>query len=158
MYKGLISYFSKERNEMTVRHLDTFKVIKFLLRLKKSLREISIAMGQPYFCFVGFVQYHEGENRMEVYILKHIICWVLMEPTMLPNHSQLHLSITWSLFKTIHSYFFWSEDLYDLLEKICEILNIKYTVPERFTAHRFLSAQIFAVHTVRLLDSYHRFR
>lgn len=58
------------------------------------------------------------------------------------------------LFNTLHSDFFWSEDLRALLEKICLILNIKYTVPERFTALRFLSAHKLAVDTIRLLDSY----
>ena len=52
---------------------------------------------------------------------------------------------------------FWSTDLRDLLKKICVILNVKYNVPERFTSHRFLSAQKFPVDTVRLLDSYTAF-
>ena len=43
------------------------------------------------------------------------------------------------------------------MEGICEILNIKYTMPERFLSHRFLSAcpaYQLALETQRLLDTY----
>ncbi|XP_045193668.2 uncharacterized protein LOC123549557 [Mercenaria mercenaria] len=59
-----------------------------------------------------------------------------------------------SLFNCLHSDFHWSTDLRNELKLICEILNIKFTVPERFTSHRFLSAYNLAVDTDRLLDAY----
>ena len=58
------------------------------------------------------------------------------------------------LFNDIHADFQYCDDLRGYLEGICEILNIKYTMPERFLSHRFLSAYQLALDTERLLDTY----
>ena len=39
-------------------------------------------------------------------------------------------------FKEIHSDCQWSDDLRKVLEKICEITGVKYTMPKRFLCHR----------------------
>ncbi|KAH3713485.1 hypothetical protein DPMN_073277 [Dreissena polymorpha] len=64
---------------------------------------------------------------------------------------QYHLE---SLFNSLHSDFHWSTDLGSELKSVCQILNIKYSVPERFTSHRFLNAYNLAVDTARLLDAF----
>ena len=61
------------------------------------------------------------------------------------------------LFNDIHADFQYCDDLRGYLEGICEILTIKYTMPERFLSHRFLSAcpaYQLALETQRLLDTY----
>ena len=55
------------------------------------------------------------------------------------------------LFNDIHSDFHWSTDFRSQLETICEL---KFSLPERFTSHRFLSTYNLAVDTSRRLDAY----
>ena len=58
------------------------------------------------------------------------------------------------LFNSIHADHYYSSDLKEELNDICNVLNLKYTKPERFTSHRFISAHKLAVDTNRLLDAY----
>ena len=58
------------------------------------------------------------------------------------------------LFKDIHADFLWSDDLRKVLEKICEIVGVKYTMPERFLGHRFLSAHKLSIDTQRLFEAF----
>lgn len=56
--------------------------------------------------------------------------------------------------KVFHSDIQWSDDLRKILETICRIIGVKYTMPERFLGHRFLSAHTLAVDTQRLFDAF----
>ncbi len=40
------------------------------------------------------------------------------------------------LFNDLHNDFKWSPDLRDTLSKICSILKMNFTMPERFISHR----------------------
>ncbi|GBO44976.1 hypothetical protein AVEN_173335-1 [Araneus ventricosus] len=53
----------------------------------------------------------------------------------------------------IHNDFKWSPDLRAILSNICDVLNIKYTVPECFITFRWLSAYDVAQDICRLLDA-----
>ena len=56
------------------------------------------------------------------------------------------------LFGDLHTDFKWSSDLKEALAEMCLLLGVKFTVPERFVPHRWLSAHDLAVSTIRLLD------
>lgn len=48
----------------------------------------------------------------------------------------------------------WSVDLRDILSKICDILSVRFTRPENYVPHRWLSVYDVSVDTVRLWDAY----
>ena len=58
------------------------------------------------------------------------------------------------LFIDLHNDFQFSSDQKQLLSEICELLEIKYTTPERFLEHRWLSAYDVALSTDILFDAY----
>lgn len=58
------------------------------------------------------------------------------------------------LFIDIHNDFKWSSDQKELLSEVCELLEMKYTTPERFLEHRWLSAYDLAVSTDILMDAF----
>ena len=41
-----------------------------------------------------------------------------------------------NLFKDLHNDFKWSPDLRDVLAELCSMMNISFTMPERFISHR----------------------
>ena len=45
-------------------------------------------------------------------------------------------------------------DIGDFLAEICELMGIKFTMPERFVSHRWLSVYDVAVSTYRLMDAF----
>ena len=51
----------------------------------------------------------------------------------------------------------YSIDLREMLHTVCTLLGIKFTVPERFLNHRWLSAYDCALSTKRLWDAYQVF-
>ena len=56
------------------------------------------------------------------------------------------------IFGDLHTDFKWSSELKEALAEMCLLLCVKFTVPERFVPHRWLSAHDLAVSTIRLLD------
>lgn len=58
------------------------------------------------------------------------------------------------LFTSIYNDFKWSTDLHQYLERLCNILGVKFTVPERYVPTRWLSVYDVVVDTLRLLDVY----
>ena len=56
------------------------------------------------------------------------------------------------LFSVIFSDFKWSADLRQIFEEMCDVLGIKYTVPQRYVSHRWLSVYDVALDHVRLSD------
>lgn len=48
--------------------------------------------------------------------------------------------------------FKWSADLRELFQEICLICNVKYTMPQRYVSHRWLSVYDVTVDALRLLD------
>lgn len=46
----------------------------------------------------------------------------------------------------------WSADLRELFQEICLICNVKYTMPQRYVCHRWLSVYDVTLDTLRLLD------
>ena len=61
------------------------------------------------------------------------------------------------LFKDIFNDMKYSPDLRDSLTEICEILNLKFTMPEQFVPHRWLSAYDLSLSTLRLLEPLYLF-
>ena len=65
------------------------------------------------------------------------------------------------LFTDVHNDHKWSSDLRDYMSSICSILGIKYTMPQEYISHRWLSVYDTAVDTLRLFDAltvfYHPF-
>ncbi|GBM81714.1 hypothetical protein AVEN_92835-1 [Araneus ventricosus] len=62
----------------------------------------------------------------------------------------LHLE---SLFTDIHNDFKWSPDLRAALMEICEILNIKYTMPQNYISFRWLSVYVVAQDFSRMISA-----
>ena len=59
-----------------------------------------------------------------------------------------------SVFIHINTDFKWSTDLRELLIELCSLLNITFTMPERYSDTRWLSVYDVAVDTLRLMDVY----
>ena len=57
------------------------------------------------------------------------------------------------LFTDIHNDLKWSEDLKEYFRDVCEILDIKFTMPSRFVSHRWLSVYDISISTLRVWDS-----
>ncbi|KAG1669230.1 CDP-diacylglycerol--glycerol-3-phosphate 3-phosphatidyltransferase, mitochondrial [Nymphon striatum] len=54
----------------------------------------------------------------------------------------------------IYNDFKWSADLMDALKEICMILEVKFTKPDRFLGHRWLSCYDVTLANLRLMDAY----
>jgi hypothetical protein len=61
------------------------------------------------------------------------------------------------LFNDLHNDFMWSSDLKAALQEICLLMNIKFTMPERFVGHRWLSAYDCSCSTSRMFDAFEVF-
>ena len=61
------------------------------------------------------------------------------------------------LFIVLHTDFKWSVDLRDALATITELIGCKFTMPERFIHHRWLSVYDVAVSNNRLMDAFKLF-
>lgn len=57
-----------------------------------------------------------------------------------------------SLFSDLNTDFKWSAQLKLKLEELCDILMLKYSPPERYLSHRWLSCYDVAVETLRMWD------
>lgn len=57
-----------------------------------------------------------------------------------------------SLLTDLHSDFMWSPDYRELLQTICSVLGIKFTNPQRYVPHRWLSVYDVTVDTIRLFE------
>uniref|UniRef100_A0A8W8NXF2 Uncharacterized protein n=1 Tax=Magallana gigas TaxID=29159 RepID=A0A8W8NXF2_MAGGI len=62
-----------------------------------------------------------------------------------------------SLFTDLHTDHRWSVDLREKLAEVCEILGIKFTTPEKFVSHRWMTCYDIAAGTLRLWDAYYVF-
>lgn len=62
-----------------------------------------------------------------------------------------------SLFTDLYNDMKWSTDIRDYFEQVCELCGIKFTMPERFISHRWLSAYDVAIDTERLFKAYQVF-
>ncbi|CAL4066119.1 unnamed protein product [Meganyctiphanes norvegica] len=59
-----------------------------------------------------------------------------------------------NLFYYLYNHFKWSTDLRKYLSDICDILYIKFTMPDRFLKHRWLSVYDVTMSTNRLYEAY----
>ena len=58
------------------------------------------------------------------------------------------------LFHLLFAHFKWSTDLRAYLSTICGALSIKFTMPERFLTHRWLSVYDVSLSTIRIIKAY----
>ena len=163
----LVSYFSKEERQIVVKHLESFSIVTAdasslfgkvcemfekhslpwnnlisvlldscnTMRGKKSGLETRMREKARHLLDIDGDAVHHAHNAAKAFA----------------KPFQYFIE---GLFKDIHSDFQWSDDLRKILEKICEIIGVKYTMPERFLGHRFLSAHTLAVDTHRLFDAF----
>ena len=59
-----------------------------------------------------------------------------------------------TLFTNLANYFKWLTYLRPYLEEICQLLSMKFTMPERFLSHRWLSCYDVTVSTLRMMDAF----
>ena len=77
--------------------------------------------------------------------------------------SDIHNDVKWSpdlcqyLQSDIHNDVKWSPDLRQYLEEICSILGIKFTMPQRFLDHRWLSCYDECSSNIVMMDAFHIF-
>lgn len=57
------------------------------------------------------------------------------------------------LFCDVFADFKWSADLRQYFEEVCKLIGVKYTVPQRYISHRWLSVYDVALDHVRLSDA-----
>lgn len=163
----LVSYFSKEEGQIVVKHLESFSIVTAdssslfekvcemfekhslpwnnlmsvlldscnTMRGKKSGLETRMREKARHLLDIDGDAVHHAHNAAKAFA----------------KPFQYFLE---GLFKDIHTDFQWSDDLRKILEKICDIIGVKYTMPERFLGHRFLSAHTLAVDTQRLFDAF----
>jgi hypothetical protein len=59
-----------------------------------------------------------------------------------------------NLFSDLHTDFKWSVDLRTHLQELCELLDLKYSTPDQFIPHRWLSCYDLSVSTLRMIDAF----
>jgi hypothetical protein len=58
------------------------------------------------------------------------------------------------LFGQIHTDHKWSVDLRQYLGEICQLLGMRFSVPEKFISHRWLSCYDLSLSTLQMWDAY----
>ena len=61
------------------------------------------------------------------------------------------------LFADLHNDMKWSADMNESFSEDCELLNLKFTMPERFVSHRWLPLNDLSTSTLRLIDVFQVF-
>ena len=59
-----------------------------------------------------------------------------------------------SLFTDLFNDFKWSADLRESMEEVCLMLGIKFTMPQRYISHRWLSVYDVTIDMLRMFDAY----
>ncbi|XP_071506624.1 uncharacterized protein [Diadema antillarum] len=164
----LVCYYSKSQQEIVVKHLTSFEVIKvdsqsLYNELVKVFEEkklpwenlISILMDS---CNVMRGSKTGLETRIRTHKAPHLLdidgdtchhahnaAKAFSEPF------EQHIEY---LLLNIYNDFKWSADKRELLLLICDALAIKGTMPERYVSHRWLSVYDVSVDTERMWDAY----
>ena len=77
--------------------------------------------------------------------------------TRIRNEKAPHLlDINWFLEQLLSDLFTmtkWSPDLREFLQEMCNMLNVKYTMPQRYVSHWWLSVYDVTLDTLRLFDA-----
>ena len=163
----LVSYFSEEEGQIVVKHLESFKIVNANAEnLFNSICQMFETHGLPWQNIISVLldscNTMRGKKTGLETRMREKASHLLDIDGDAVHHAhnaakafsapfQYFLE---GLFNDIHADFQYCSDFRTILEGICEIISIKYTMPERFISHRFLSAYKLAVDTQRLLDAY----
>lgn len=164
----MVSYFSEEENEVVIKHLDSFDVIKAdTASIFDGIVALFDKFGIPFRNLISMLMDSCSTMRGSKSGLETTMRSVKAPHLLDVDGDSVHHAHNGAkafckpfegwlerLFKDIHSDFHWCKDLREELSKICRIINVKFTIPERFLAHRFLSAYDLAVDTLRLMDAF----
>ncbi|XP_072042205.1 uncharacterized protein, partial [Amphiura filiformis] len=175
----LVSYFCPQQEEVVVKHLASFAVIKVnsqtlynevvalfdkfeipwtnlvsilmdscnVMRGSKSGLETRIRKEKaPHLLDIDGDSCHHAHNAAKILISR--ICAV-SHPFCDPFDQYLE-----QLVADIFTDFKWSADLRENLAFICQALGIKYSRPEKYVSHRWLSIYDVSCDTIRMLDAF----
>lgn len=164
----LVSYFSPEKKQVVVHHLESFSVVK-------------VNSETMYNALVDLFERHQlpCSNLMSILMDS---CAVMrgsktgLETRIRQNKAPHLLDIDGDtchhahnaskgfckpfkyfvegLFSDLHTDFHWSTDIRDYFHSICLILGVKFTIPQRYVSHRWLSVYDVCIDSLRLLDAY----
>jgi len=163
----LVSFFDEQKNEIVVEHLDSFEVVRADAKtIYDGIVNIFEKHSLPWRNLMSILMDSCNTMRGTKGGVETLIR-TLKAPHLLDiNRDSVHHAHNaakafcapfenWleRLFKDIHTDFHWSTDLREKLAEICDMVGIKFTIPERFLNHRFLSAYNLAADTLRLLDA-----
>ena len=164
----LVSYFSHKENSILVEHLQSMSLIKVDAEsIYKEITNLFKMNEIPWNNLVSILMdscaVMRGtktglETRIRGSVAEHLLdingdaCHHFHNAAKkFCSPFQNHVEV---LYYSLYDHFKWSTDLRCHLEEICRIMGVKFTMPERFISHRWLSAYDLAISTLRLYDAY----
>jgi len=164
----LVSYYCNDSQQVVVEHLASISVIKVDTKsLHKELVDLFAKYNIPWKNLTSVLMdscsvMRGSKNGLEVTLRKHQASHMLDIDGDTCHHIHNATKKFCSVFESkiecllgvLYNDFKWSTDLREALGEICMILGIKYTMPERFIMHRWLSSYDVSVSTLRLMNPY----
>lgn len=165
----MVSYFCSDANDVVIKHLDSISVIKVDAdTLFKALDSLFQKHEIPWENLVSVLMdscavMRGSKNGLEQKIKSQRAPHLLDIDGDSCHHAHNAAKRFCEPFKghieglvsDLHSDFKWSVDHKEALMLICSILSdLKYTVPQRYIPHRWLSIYDVSLDTIRLLDAY----
>ena len=167
----LVSYFSKAEDKVVVEHLDSIEVVKVDAKslysaLVKLFDDYSLPWGNLVSILMDSCAVMRGsKNGLEKLIKDNKAPHLLDIDGDICHH--VHNACKkfcapfehWveGLFADLHNDMKWSADMKESFSEVCELLNLKFTMPERFVSHRWLSVYDLSTSTLRLMDAFQVF-
>jgi len=167
----LVSYYSQKRKMVVVEHLDSLEVVKVdSLSLFEKLQALFLKHDIPWTNLVSVLMdscsvMRGSKNGVETRIRNskapqlldvdgdschhmHNACKQFCKP--FENWVEY-------LQSDIHNDVKWSPDLHQYLEEICMMLGIKFTMPQRFLHHGWLSCYDVCSSNMTMMDAFKAF-
>ena len=167
----LVSYFSESEGRVVVEHLTALELVTVNTQsVMKCLCDLFTKHAIPWTGLLAILMdscavMRGSENGLEVRIRREHTPLLLDTDGDICHH--IHNAskrfckpfdgVVEGLFNDIYNDHKWSVDLRELLAEVCSLIGVKFTVPERFINHRWLSAYDTAVSTCRLWDAHQVF-
>ena len=164
----LVSYYSEEDKKVVIEHLASISLVTvnseiLFNELVKIFKDYLLPWNNLCSILMDSCAVMRGskaglEKRIRTNTAKHLldidgdVCHHLHNATerfCTPFESHVE-----NLFNNLYNHFKWSPDLRLLLEMICDELLVKFTMPDRFLRHRWLSIYDVTVGVWRLYDPY----
>lgn len=164
----LVSYFSPLLKQVVVHHLDSISVVHVNSdTIYNAILEMFSKKGIPWSNFMSLLSdscnvMRGSKNGVEVRLRTHKAPHLLDIDGDSCHHahnaskriSEKFDKFVEAMFWAAYADFQYSADLVDMLREICCLLNVSYTMPERYVPTRWLSVLEVSTDTLRLFDAY----